>query len=124
MTFSYFQAVNLLWSLVMAVHLQRRSICPPFDGENGFTLYGPGVVENAGDINGDGFPDLIVGRAGFISSTGPTAALPMLCSERADGFPARVDVFALNGQNGFTLNGGTAYDYAGLLRQRRWRHQW
>jgi hypothetical protein len=77
------------------------------DGENGFTLYGPGVVENAGDINGDGFPDLIVGRAGS-SPHGTYSGAAYVVFGTADGFPARVDVFALNGQNGFTLNGGTA----------------
>jgi hypothetical protein len=75
------------------------------DGTNGFKLTGdPGGfntgtwVASAGDINGDGIGDVIVG--------GPWINRSYVVFGNAGGFPANVDLASLNGSNGFRLTGG------------------
>ena len=88
------------------------------NGSNGFALNGVTLLDHsgcsvasAGDVNGDGFADLIVGAC-----TTPTAmpARAMSCSGRTRGFADHIDLSGLNGSNGFKLNGVAAYDYSGL----------
>ena len=59
------------------------------NGSNGFTIQGGSPIASAGDVNGDGRPDLIAGPYVFF---GPS-----------NGFPASVDPSTLNGSNGFKL---------------------
>lgn len=84
------------------------------DGSNGVTLAGTGngsyqgfAVSGAGDINGDGFDDVIVtapyeapNGAGFVVFGG------------ASGLPSSVDLSLLDGTDGFRIDGGT--DVGGL----------
>ena len=83
------------------------------DGSNGFRVQGgsdsyPNVLINsAGDINGDGFDDVIVGS----SRTDPNGLLSSsshVVFGRASGFDATLDLSSLDGQNGFTLNGAVS----------------
>ena len=89
-------------------------------GANGFKISGAvandylGVgVSSAGDVNGDGFDDLIVGAyraAGQVSQSGAAYVV----FGKASGFAANVDVTALTGANGFKLSGETANDNVGF----------
>jgi hypothetical protein len=88
------------------------------DGTNGFALIGIGTgdqsgfsVSSAGDVNGDGFDDAIVG--------GPNAgpydegeSYVVFGKASWAGTPA-VDLAALDGTNGFQLNGIDAFDRSG-----------
>ena len=67
-----------------------------------------GTVSDAGDVNRDGFGDLIVGDPG--ANAGAGASYVVFGTEAA--FAASFDLAALNGNNGFRLD-GTAYDYIG-----------
>ncbi len=85
------------------------------DGSNGFKLYGayddPGQsVASAGDLNGDGFSDLVIGapRGG-----GYSAGVTYVVFGKAGGFPAHFDLTTLNGFNGFTITGAADRDYSG-----------
>ena len=82
------------------------------DGDNGFVLSGINQldwsaysVSGAGDINGDGFDDVILG-APFADPDGRNAAgQAYVVFGAASSFPAEVQLSELNGKNGFVLNG-------------------
>ncbi len=64
----------------------------------------------AGDVNGDGFDDLIIGARRRRSARRLTAAPAMWCSARLRALPANLDLSALNGSNGFQISGEAAGD--------------
>lgn len=76
------------------------------DGSNGFALTGlaNGVSANcvsaAGDVNGDGFGDVIVGSPYANSSAGAAYVL----FGQAGGFNPSIDVSTLDGNNGFRID--------------------
>ena len=101
------------------------------DGTNGFQISGEAAfdlsgwsVASAGDVNGDGFDDLIIGASHaapnglysgasyLVFGTANLSALDALVGP-ADG---NIDLAALNGSNGtygFKLSGVAAYDFSG-----------
>ena len=86
------------------------------DGSNGFKLTGTGAwdlagtsVSGAGDVNGDGYADLLVGAPGVNGNTGAA----YLVFGKASGWGASLALGSLNGSNGVRLNGGAADDAAG-----------
>ena len=88
------------------------------DGTNGFVINGIDAgdvsgqsVSGAGDVNGDGIDDLIVGapREGASESFGESYVV--LGSN--SGFSSSLDLSTLNGSNGFVVNGINNYDYSG-----------
>jgi hypothetical protein len=93
------------------------------DGNNGFRLdgvasedYSGAAVSGVGDINGDGIDDLIIGAYGAGGFSGRSY---VVFGRSAGGFTSTINLSALDGGNGFRLDG--------LQRQcclRRWRHQW
>jgi VCBS repeat-containing protein len=86
------------------------------DGTNGFVINGidvndrsGGSVSSAGDVNGDGIDDLIIGAAGADSSSGESYVV----FGSATGFDASLDLSALDGTNGFLINGIDVNDLSG-----------
>jgi hypothetical protein len=84
------------------------------DGTNGFRLDGAGggigsSVAGAGDVNGDGFADLIVSAPGADYGAGYSYVV----FGRASGFGASFDLATLDGANGFRLDGVNRYDESG-----------
>jgi Ca2+-binding RTX toxin-like protein len=70
-------------------------------------------VSSAGDVNGDGYDDLIVGAA-FSDEGGHLAAgAAYLIFGKASGF-ANIDLSSLSPSDGFIIQNYDAYDYAGL----------
>jgi len=68
-------------------------------------------VSNAGDINGDGFADLIVGAN--LAGTNDAGAAYVLLG-KAGGFDSIIALDSLVGANGFQISGVTAGDFAGI----------
>ena len=89
------------------------------DGSNGFTLNGidandySGIsVSSAGDVNNDGFDDLIIGAYGADPNGNGSGETYVIFGQSS--FAASLDLSALNGTNGFTLNGIDADDNSGV----------
>jgi hypothetical protein len=89
------------------------------DGTNGFLLNGEAgndeagsSVSAAGDINGDGIDDLIIGASGA-DPNGDGSGRSYVVFGSNTGFPASLDLSTLNGINGFVLNGEAAGDGSG-----------
>ena len=83
------------------------------DGDNGFQINGEAAydrsgrsVASAGDVNGDGFADLIIGAFGADSSTGASYVV----FGHASGFSSSLDLSALDGNNGFRIDGEATGD--------------
>jgi hypothetical protein len=90
------------------------------NGSNGFKLTGVAIGDNtgyscdtAGDINGDGLDDMIVG-ANFASPNGTYSGASYVVFGRGGGMGANLDLSTLDGTNGFKLSGVLARDEAGV----------
>jgi uncharacterized repeat protein (TIGR01451 family) len=90
------------------------------DGQIGFFLNGvlPGdrsgnSVSAAGDINGDGIDDLVVG-APLADPNGDFSGIAYVVFGSNSGFPTLFNLSSLDGSNGFSLNGENEQDYSGI----------
>ncbi|QSJ15323.1 FG-GAP repeat protein [Nostoc sp. UHCC 0702] len=90
------------------------------DGSNGFVINGIDAydfsgfsVSNAGDFNGDGFDDLIIGARGGDPNGQSGAGETYVVFGSSNGFGASLDLSTLDGSNGFVINGIDAYDFSG-----------
>jgi Ca2+-binding RTX toxin-like protein len=91
-----------------------------FDGSNGFKISGETArdecgtaVSFAGDVNGDGFDDLIIGADGFDLNDVFAIGAVYVIFGKAAGFSANLNLSDLDGTNGFKLTGEAALDNAG-----------
>ncbi|MEA3274760.1 MAG: dockerin type I domain-containing protein [Pseudomonadota bacterium] len=90
------------------------------DGTNGFVLNGIDendlagmAVSGAGDVNGDGLDDVLIGAPGADPDGKKYAGESYVVFGRAGSFPAAASLGVLNGTNGFVLKGIDAYDDSG-----------
>ncbi|PPS45141.1 S-layer family protein [Chroococcidiopsis sp. TS-821] len=90
------------------------------DGSNGFVInnvevnnYSRGSVSNAGDVNGDGYDDLIIGAPNVPSNGQIRAGQSYVIFGKASGFDASLDLATLDSSDGFVINGINAYDFSG-----------
>ncbi len=89
------------------------------DGNNGFRLDGSaaddaaGVVSGLGDINGDGFGDLLVGAPGH-NGSGALSGSAYVVFGKTSGFGASLALNALAAEDGFRIDGAAAGDGAGF----------
>ena len=91
------------------------------DGTTGFRLDGVAAddfsgisVSGAGDVNGDGFQDLIIGAEGADSNGNSAAGSTYVLFGRSDGFASVVNVSTLDGTTGFRLDGVDPLDRSGV----------
>jgi Ca2+-binding RTX toxin-like protein len=88
------------------------------NGSDGFRLSGSSgsalgtSVDGAGDFNGDGVEDLIVGDP-YATPNGPSSGSAYVVFGKTTGFTADVSLSSLNGTNGVRLDGGEALLRAG-----------
>jgi len=90
------------------------------DGSNGFVLNGINAddrsgweVSSAGDINGDGIDDLIIGARGADPNGNSSAGQSYVVFGSSNGFSASLELSSLDGSNGFVLNGIAVDDNSG-----------
>jgi Ca2+-binding RTX toxin-like protein len=90
------------------------------DGSNGFVINGIDVIDfsgrsvsSAGDINGDGIDDLIIGASGADPNGNSAAGESYVVFGTNQGFASSLDLSMLDGSNGFVINGIDAFDYSG-----------
>ena len=90
------------------------------DGENGFVIHGDAPedmagssVSAAGDVNGDGISDLILGAPYADPGGLSQAGVAYILFGTDAGFPASIDLVDLDGQDGFAFNGRELGDRAG-----------
>jgi hypothetical protein len=73
-------------------------------------------VSNAGDVNGDGIEDLLIGASGADpngSDSGASYVVFGRNTAQSGPFPATLDLSLLDGTNGFRLSGVAAGDISG-----------
>lgn len=81
------------------------------DGSNGFAINASNSkeslgasVSSAGDINGDGFDDIVIGASGYrVKGAGYMYGQSYVVFGRATGFDASLNLDKLNGSNGFAI---------------------
>ncbi|MHC5768809.1 MAG: beta strand repeat-containing protein [Nostoc sp.] len=90
------------------------------NGSNGFVIngidqldYSGSSVSSAGDINGDGFDDLIIGAVGADPNGQSFAGSSYVVFGSNSGFEASFNLSSLNGSNGFAINGINADNFSG-----------
>src|SRR5262245_2564535 len=99
------------WGVGMSVDYFPANIdLSSLDGTDGFKLSGSAlsVVASAGDVNDDGFDDLIIGAADL------GAGVSFVVFGKATGFGANFALSTLDGSDGFRLRGEQVLDQAGF----------
>ncbi len=91
------------------------------NGTNGFIINGIDAVDQAGysvsgagDVNGDGINDILIGARGADPGGLEHAGETYVVFGSADGFPSVLELADLNGTNGFVINGIDAEDFSGF----------
>ncbi|MHC4947377.1 MAG: hypothetical protein ACYTG1_03835 [Planctomycetota bacterium] len=91
------------------------------DGTNGFTMNGIApsdfvgtAVSSAGDFNGDGTDDVVLGAFGVDPGGRSLAGAVYVVFGTNLGFAATVDLSTLDGTDGLVLNGESPIDLAGV----------
>lgn len=91
------------------------------DGSEGFVLNGADAgdisgrsIQSAGDINGDGVGDIILGAQGGDPNGFNSGEAYVIYGQKEGGFAAELVLDQLNGMNGFILEGVDPQDAAGF----------
>ena len=90
------------------------------NGTNGFVIHGAAAgdrsgysVAGIGDINGDGYDDLLIGALSADPTGLVDAGVSYVVYGRQGGFGASLDLASLTAAQGFAITGVNAFDYSG-----------
>jgi len=90
------------------------------DGTNGFRLDGVDAIDwsgfsvsSAGDVNGDGFDDFVIGALRADAGAIDSGEIYVILG-KSGGFAPALDLSTLDGTNGFRLDGVDALDWSGF----------
>jgi hypothetical protein len=85
------------------------------NGSNGFIVNGAAAHDflgysgdGAGDLNGDGLNDLVIGAPIASNPSGVRSGAAYVVFGKTGAYPAAIEVSTLNGANGFTMYGNVA----------------
>ncbi len=91
------------------------------DGSNGFVINGidsfdlSGIsVSSAGDVNGDGIDDIIIGARGAVRNGNLRVGESYVVFGSSSGFSSSINLSDLDGSNGFVINGIDSGDLSGF----------
>jgi glycosylphosphatidylinositol phospholipase D len=113
-----FSTLVLFSSPVLAQESSSTLELSSIDGSNGLTF---DVVETdsivnvkaIGDINGDGLVDVAIGISNANPGNKPFAGITYVVFGQKGGLPSPLDVTALNGSNGFRVDGTLRNEFLG-----------
>lgn len=120
-----FHRVIFASSLLCASHLPVLAAetfqLSTLNGTKGFTLFGEDSGDNfgrtssgAGDVNGDGLPDFIIGAFAASGDSGISdIGVSYVVFGTTAGFPANLTASSLNGSDGFRIAGENQTDRSG-----------
>src|SRR5436190_660748 len=109
--------VRAMWCSARERGLPQTSTCPASTAATASSGVAEGdqsgfSAASAGDVNGDGFDDLIVGAWLADAPGGDSGASYVVFGDGGD-FAANLDLSSLDGSNGFKLSGVAAHDESG-----------
>jgi len=91
------------------------------DGTDGFGINGIDAgddsgrsVSSAGDVNGDGYDDLLIGARGAFGNGSRDAGETFVVFGSGAGFAATLELSTLDGSDGFRLDGVDTDDFSGI----------
>jgi subtilisin family serine protease/subtilisin-like proprotein convertase family protein len=91
------------------------------NGSNGFTINGNAAgdylgyeVDGAGDVNGDGVEDMLIGAMGLSGPAGAYAGAAYIVFGKSTSFDPTLEISTLTGSNGVALHGAEAGGQAGM----------
>lgn len=111
----------ITFSLFPSNLMGQESDLSNLDGTNGFVITGFGSrnessvhsTSGAGDVNGDGIDDIIIG-ARYVDSNGHVdAGASYVVFGQTNNFVSPIELSGLNGTNGFVINGLSNNDFTG-----------
>ena len=89
------------------------------DGSDGFRINGENAVDfsgssvSAGDVNGDGYDDVIIGAPGANSKNGRDSGSAYVVFGKESGFSRTIDLSELDGSDGFRIDGESGWSRSG-----------
>ena len=88
---------------------------------DGFRIYGESAgdesgysVSSAGDVNGDGYDDIIIGASGADPNGESSGSSYIVFGKATGDFGRTIELSEIDGSNGFRIDGERKFDYSGI----------